>query len=481
MSDDKEFPSLGFDPAPGKVESVEDLSNKINRASSGLESAHKTLMGIAKGGKTWEGLAANAFTQHVGDLPKSLSDSVDALKQASAQLGNWRGKLSGYQNTARQYEAQAKAAKERIKTQEAAHDRATNAYNQAASAPAFRLAGQYYTDQTALNEAQSKLDAAQARLKTAGQELDSVGKRLDAAKDELDDIIKQAKELLEHHQSDARDIADRLRKANKNAPDISLFERLGDFFKRMGHGIKEWCVKHADLLKTIGDWLGNIAGVLGVLSLLTMWCPPLSGALALAGGALSLGSLAAHAGAKLGGAKVSWTDLGMDAVGVIPFGKFAKVGALGKVKIRVGSRELIDTATGARSLVNDVDKVAQVNHLEGLVQRGIASSDDLARGRSIGPIERAGGRVFEANGGFSNRMKLAWESHVSNNMASGIKEQGWAQTLKKIPGVADADSFKAALRADGTLDPMSWWSRGPLVGQGAVSAGVGSYQTATEG
>lgn len=480
MSDDKEFPGLGFNPAPGKVESVEDLSNKINRASGGLESAHKTLMGIAKGGKTWEGLAANAFTQHVGDLPKSLSDSVDALKQASTQLGGWRGKLSGYQNTARQYEAQAKAAKERIKTQEAAHDRATNDYNQAASAPAFRLAGQYYTDQAALNEAQSKLDAAQARLKTAGQELDSVGKRLDAAKDELDDIIKKAKELLEHHQSDARDVADRLRKANKNAPDISLFERLGDAFKRMGHAIKEWCVKHADLLKTIGDWLGNIAGVLGVLSLLTMWCPPLSGALALAGGALSLGSLAAHAGAKLGGAKVSWTDLGMDALGVVPFGKFAKVGAMGKVKVRVGTNSVTDAATGLSREVQSVDKVAQVNHLEGLVQRGVASSDDLAAGRRIGRYQPPSGRVFEANG-FGNRMKLAWESHVSSTMGAGIKEQGWARTLEKIPGVKDLDSFKAALRADDTLDPMSWWSKGPLVGQGAVGAGVGMYQTANEG
>ncbi|MEU4203433.1 putative T7SS-secreted protein [Streptomyces sp. NPDC039022] len=477
MSDDKEFPGLGFNPAPGKVESVEDLSNKINRASGGLESAHKTLMGIAKGGKTWEGLAANAFTQHVGDLPKSLSDSVDALKQASTQLGGWRGKLSGYQNTARQYEAQAKAAKERIKTQEAAHDRATNDYNQAASAPAFRLAGQYYTDQAALNEAQSKLDAAQARLKTAGQELDSVGKRLDAAKDELDDIIKKAKELLEHHQSDARDVADRLRKANKNAPDISLFERLGDAFKRMGHAIKEWCVKHADLLKTIGDWLGNIAGVLGVLSLLTMWCPPLSGALALAGGALSLGSLAAHAGAKLGGAKVSWTDLGMDALGVVPFGKFAKVGAMGKVKVRVGTRWVEE----AGRHVDDVDKVAKVNRLEGLVQRGAARSSDLAGADPILGIERHAGRVFEANGGFSNRMKLAWEEHVGHTMGSGIKEQGWAKTLEKIPGVKDLDSFKAAVRADGTLDPMSWWSKGPLVGQGAVGAGVGMYQTANEG
>lgn len=472
MSDATEFPGLGFNPAPGKIESVEDLARKINRAFGGLESAHRTLMDIAKGGKTWEGQAANAFSQHVGDLPRSLSVSVDALKQAASQLGSWRSQLFDYQQKARQYEADAKATKERIHQQEAAKERATRAYNQAAADPAFRLAGQVYTDNAVLDSAQAKIDAAQARLRSADNELSSVGERLDSARGELDGIIKKATELLEHHQSDARDIADKLRKANRNAPHTSVFDRMGDTFQRLGHAIKAWCVKHADLLKTIGDWLGNVAGVLGILSLLTMWCPPLSGSLALAGGALSLGSLTAHTGAKLGGAHVGWGELGMDAIGVVPFGKFAKIATIGKTKValKLGG----EAADGTQQFTRSADSATKLGRLDPLVERNIAQSEDVARSG----ILKQPKRVFTTDG-VGNRVKLAWEDSVGTTMGASLKEKGWAKTLEKIPGVKDLDSFKAALRSDGTLDPMSWWSRGPLVGQGSVSTGVSIHRTAT--
>lgn len=326
-----EYPSIGFDPAPGKLGSVEDLNSKLSRAATGLDNAYTTLTGITKGGKTWEGEAASAFAEKVGDLPRYVGDSRDALREASLQLSSWRSKLADYQQKAREYEAQAKTAKEREKTGQGAYDRAASAYNQAAADPALRLAGQYYATQSDLADAQARIDAASNRLNQAGRDLDSAGKQLERAQQELEDIIKRAEELLEHHQSDARGIADRLRKANDKAPDAGFFEGLADAFTKLGHSIQNWCVKHADLLKKIGDILSAVSGVLAVASLLTMWCPPLSGALALAGGVTALGALGAHGAAKLGGADVSWTSLGMDALAAVPGGKFLAIGATGKV------------------------------------------------------------------------------------------------------------------------------------------------------
>ncbi|MFF3560317.1 putative T7SS-secreted protein [Streptomyces sp. NPDC002574] len=326
-----EYPSIGFDPAPGKLESVDDLNTKLTRAATGLDNAYTTLNGITHGGKTWEGEAASAFAEKVGDLPKYVGDSRDALREAATQLASWRARLAEYQQKAREYEAEARAAKEREKTGQGAYDRATSAYNQAASDPALRLAGQYYATQSELADAQARIDAASGRLDRAGRELDTAGKELQKAQDELDGIIKRAEELLEHHQSDARGIADRLRKANDNAPDTGFFEGLSDALTKLGHSIQNWCVKHADLLKKIGDILSAVSGVLAVASLLTMWCPPLSGALALAGGVTALGALGAHGAAKLGGADVSWTSIGMDALAAVPGGKFLAIGATGKI------------------------------------------------------------------------------------------------------------------------------------------------------
>ncbi|MFF4601152.1 putative T7SS-secreted protein [Streptomyces sp. NPDC001339] len=463
MSND--YPSLGFDPAPGKLTSVDDLTRKIGHAAGGLESAHRTLMDITKGGKTWQGEAANAFTQNVGDLPRSLSDSVDALKQASTQLGGWRSKLADYQHKARQYEADAKAAKTHIQQQEAAQDRATHAYNQAAADPAFRLAGQTFTDQTALNNAQSKLDAAQSRLKTAGHELDAVGKRLDHAKDELDGIIKRAKELLEHHQSDARTIADKLRKANKNAPDTSLLEMLGDALQRVGHSIKEWCVKHADLLKQIGDILSTVSAALGVLSLLTMWCPPLSGALALAGGVTSLGAMATHGMAKLGGADVSAATLIGDGLGVLPFGKFA-TGAFKGAKVGLKLGEHGDLMLKGANTFNKVSEAA--GGLKPTLQAGKLSklglSDDIAH--------------FNPEG-LGNKAKLAWTKHVAETGETSLKGSLYGMTITKTP-LRNLPGAQAAMRVDGTLDPLSWWSRGPQLIGDSVGLGMKANRAANQ-
>ncbi|AJP03568.1 hypothetical protein TU94_20870 [Streptomyces cyaneogriseus subsp. noncyanogenus] len=457
----QDYPSLGFDPAPGKLESVDDLTVKLAKAVTCLESAHATVAAIGKGGKTWEGRAADAFAEKVGDLPKYLGDSRDALRSAEAQLKTWHAKLADYQEKARQYEAQAKSAKEKEKAGQSAHDKAADAYNQAAADPAFRLSGLYYANQADLENAQAKIDAASLRLKQAGNELDAATQRLNAARDEFEGILKKAEELLEHHQSDARAIADRLAKANGRAPDPGLFEGLADAFTRLGHNIQNWCTKHADLLNKIGDWLSIASAVMGVASLLTLWCPPLAGAFALAGGALSLGALAAHGGAKLGGADVSMMDLAGDALGVVPLGKLGQVAWKGtKVAMKVSK--------------NGVKMIDRVNKIEGLERAGFQGGPPAGK-RYVGLFGEweAGSRHFKASG-IGDRVKLAWKSHVLDTAGASIKEQGLSKVIEWSPKSVK-ESLQSAIRADGTLDPMSWWSRGAQIATQAPSIGWSMY------
>ncbi|MET9294315.1 putative T7SS-secreted protein [Streptomyces sp. NPDC003077] len=374
MSSDQ-FPNIGFNPAPGKLESVSNLTRQLTKATSSIESAHSTLRRIGGGGKTWEGEAANAFTEKVGDLPKYLEDSLDALRSASKQLDAWHGKLTTHQSKAREYEADAKAAKARLDSAEAARDRATSTYNQAASHPDLKLAGQTFTTQSQLQSAQARLDSASNRLQEAGNKLDEAGKHLNDARDELDGIIKQAEKLLAKHQADARTIAQQLRKANDRAPDPGFWEGMSDAFTRLGHKIQNWCTKHADKLKKLGDILSAISGVLAVASLLTMWCPPLSGAFALAGGVTALGALGAHGAAKIGGADVSWKDIGLDAFSALPGGKFLAIGATGKVgkafnavksdaAITGGLKFVLTGQRPVQGATNAAKKLSEINKLK---------------------------------------------------------------------------------------------------------------------
>ena len=110
---EREFPALGFDPAPGAPDSVESLTTQLDRAAKAMESAHRTISGIRSGGANgqWEGAAARGFADSVGELPGLLQDSMEALRGASTQLGRWHSRLTDYQSRAATLEAQAAAAK----------------------------------------------------------------------------------------------------------------------------------------------------------------------------------------------------------------------------------------------------------------------------------------------------------------------------------------------------------------------------------
>jgi uncharacterized protein YukE len=462
------YPSLGFDPAPGDPGNVDSLAARTKRAAAALDNAQNSIKRLT-GNVTWTGDAASAFSKKVGELPRYLKDSQEAMSTASSELAKWRAALADYQNTARTYEAEAKEAKGRVATAEGAKDAAASRYNQAASDPAFRLSGQYFTG-PALQDAQAKIDAASARLRLADGELSTASARLDQAERELEEIIKRAERLLDEHQSQARGVAGQLRKANEKAPDPGFWERVGDWFQEFGHEIQEWCARNKDLLKTIGDWLSNISAVLGVLALLTLWCPPLSGALALAGAAFSLGALATHGAAKIGGADVGVMDLVGDALGVVPGFGFAKTAITGTAKVVVRAEK-------AGELVTSVDGAARAARLGRLVEDGAATVEEFGRaGNRI--LRGAEGQIFEAQGA-ANKVKLAWENSVAKNLGASMGETGLNTIVANTPGLRNLESLQAAIRADGTLDPTSWWSKGPQLAMQVPGAVSGIYDSVT--
>ncbi|GAA2258669.1 hypothetical protein GCM10010430_48380 [Kitasatospora cystarginea] len=458
MSETAQFPALGFDPAPGSPASVDALVGRLTTAAGALESAQQSLSSLNRAGGSWQGDAAQAFAGKVTELPGLLRDSDDAVRTAARQLQSWRDQLTSYQDTARRYEAEAQAAKQRREQCEKTEQQARIRYDSAADSPAFALAGRYFADEAQLRDAQAGIDSAQRELNQAGSELDDARRALGDAQDAFEAIVKHAGELREDHQDSAAKVAKALRTANQSAPETSLWDKVKDSLERAGHAIKEWATKHADLLKRIGDWLSIASTVLGVAALVTAWCPPLAGALVLAGGVLSAGALATHGLAKLGGADVGAMDLIGDGLGILPAGKFFGTALKGGTKVT--AKLVPKVVNGARSstgMVREVGKSQLVRHI-GDATRGSAVRTTQAAERGADLVTE-----FKALPGLGNRMKLAWETHVGVTAGETLVEGFKTSKLAQLPVLRDIPSLKAAIRADGSLDPMSWWSRGPLV------------------
>ena len=420
MSSDQDFPALGFDPAPGRPESVDQLVSSLTTTAGALESAHGTLVSISQGGSAWEGDAANAFAKKVGELPKTMAESVDALKAATTQLSSWSKQLVGYQQTAKRYEAEAGDAKRRLQEAESRKDDATSRYNQAADNPAFKLAGQMFTDDQQLNEAENRIKTAQNQLESANRQLDVAAQELSSIEDELQQIVRLAKELYEHHQNDADSTAKALRKANQGAPEISTWSKIADGFKKVGKGIKDWATKHADTLKKVGDIAGAASAVLGIAALATMWCPPLSAGLGIAAAGASGVALGAHGLAKLGGADVSWTTIALDGVGVVPFVGGATKGIKG-------------VAAGVKAI------------------------------KAEGSLAAGGVKLAEAG-------KAITSTHMAGGLLhSKVISPIFTKTpLRNLPGVmAKVDEAGKTV-----MDARSWWSRGIQIGMKGTGLGL---------
>ncbi|MFE1440910.1 enoyl-CoA hydratase/isomerase family protein [Streptomyces sp. NPDC058739] len=276
------FPHIGWDPTPGNVEDTRELARRLGGLASELGTAVQELERIECG--AWKGKTAVAFTEYVGqDVTPLVRKAHESFDKASRALHRWAGELKDFQDEADRLE---KTAGEKLD------------------------------------------DKAKAEAKAEGKG----SKELGEASSAVDGLIQKVHNLEERYRQAAGHIGKELDKAADIAPDEPGFwDKLGKSISDAWDATGDWLKDHADLIKAIGDVLSNITAVLGMLAIATLPFPPLAaifGTAALIGAGLSL---AAHGVAKAAGADVSWTTLGLDALGLLPgigmLGKGVKVAA----------------------------------------------------------------------------------------------------------------------------------------------------------
>ncbi|AJE82686.1 hypothetical protein SLNWT_2310 [Streptomyces albus] len=292
------LPNIGRDPTPGDVQETKQLARKIDALATDFGTTVSELTGISAG--DWKGKTARSFSDHVDeDLTPLFKKAHKSFDKAARALKKWAHELQDFQDETDRLEAAAKKAYE-AEAKEKAED------------------GKHAKDKKGAD--------------TAGK-----GDAEPAADDGLDvqGCMDWLHDLDERYAAAAKRIAEELDKAGDIAPDEpGLFDKIGNAFKSAA----DWVKDHADLIKLVGDLLSDLTAILGLLAILTLPFEPLGaifGTAALITGGLALG---AHSLAKLAGADVSWTTLGLDAVGLLPglglFSKGAKVAKTGRALTR---------------------------------------------------------------------------------------------------------------------------------------------------
>ena len=184
------YPTLGFDPAPGDVDVVQNLHETVSRVAGRLSSANDAVRQLGRGGDVWQGQAAQAFARRVGELPQHLTDGENSMSAACRALNAWSAALVDFQRLAAAYERQAADA--------------------AAAVSSARVAASAI--------ARPGANASQAEVDEATQQAAHAKRKLDSASDELSRVISQAHGLLAEHDEMARRVAKSLRDASDVAP-----------------------------------------------------------------------------------------------------------------------------------------------------------------------------------------------------------------------------------------------------------------------
>lgn len=271
------YPTLGFDPAPGDLATVEGLVDTLTRTVDDVADSLKVLSGGDDSG--WIGESGDAFRATLAeDFHPQLRDSGEALRSSRDALSTWATQLSSHQLEARRLEEEAAQAQSRVATKSAAATRA----QQAADA-----------DDAAPDAAGDASDAAIA---------------LDLAQGELNGIIGQARDLKRRVDEDASATATLLVAAQSSLDGYqesgwsSFWGGVGDIAGDFG----EW------LLDEFGPFLeGVLRLVAPLISIAAIFFPVL--------GPLALGiaiALVAIDGLQALTGRGSWGDFAIGVLGL---------------------------------------------------------------------------------------------------------------------------------------------------------------------
>lgn len=296
------FEALGFDPAPGDLDQVEELAGRYRRVSARLGEALDALNSIAEQTGVWQGAAADAFAERIDELPEYLDKAAESTAAAGQALAEWAAALTGLQRQAYDLELRARQARALA---EAARDD-----------PAFDLAGVTYYDEESLRAAQRLIDAAIARLTEA--------------MDGLNAVFEAARRLLDQHGEIAEGIAELLDHARDLAPDKpgGLGHMLGGAFDAVTgalddaldagmdvlDGVHGFLEDHAELIAVASEVLGHVSTVVGLAADLEI--PGVSQALGAVAIGLDGAALKGLVVARSLGADVSDQDIALAGIGV---------------------------------------------------------------------------------------------------------------------------------------------------------------------
>ncbi|MFJ2906126.1 putative T7SS-secreted protein [Streptomyces sp. NPDC087212] len=370
------FPHIGWDPTPGSVDDTRDLAKQLGRLAGELGTALQELQRIECG--AWKGKTALAFTEYIGkDVTPLVRTSHDSFDKASRALHRWADDLHGFQGRADRLE---KSAGEKL---------------------------------DARSDAENKAD---------GKGSDDLAKASSA----VDGVIQKVHDLEDEYRRAARLISKELDKAADIAPDEPGFwDRLGKDIENAWDATGDWIKDHADVFKTIGDMLSLASGVLGLLAIITAPFEPLGAIFAAAAMVASGAALLTHLVAKAAGADVSWTEIGFDALGVLP-----------GVKGLTGGAELVKGASA-------VGRAAELG--EGY--RGVTSISKTFL--LFGPL-KAAPMVKLGEGG--SRLALAVESGLQNVRKGQLLGTQGLNLASKLPFVKSAELVAPMSTVGRTID-----------------------------
>ncbi|MBB3661169.1 uncharacterized protein YukE [Prauserella sediminis] len=348
---DEQFPSLGFDPAPGNPKTVGGLAKRMTDTSVYAKEAHEVITSIQDKKDTWTGEAAKAFADKVGELPEYLDAAHTSLRDAGKALSAWKDALTQHQGKAGKLEEECRKAIEKAEQADVAAQQAAAQANTpiaSGSDPA--------SVDSARQQQVTEANAAAEAKRAAGE-----------AWGKVDDIRKKARDLKDTWEDDARTCAEKLQDAAYEAPG-GFWESVGDVFAQAG----DWIGDH---LGEIGDVAGMISAVAGALSFIPVLAP-VTGPIALVAGGVAL---AAHGGEMIKEEKWdepgAWVGLGADVLGVLP-----GVGAVSKgMSMATDSLQVVDglapaAMSGGKVLLQEAGQVAKPAQVMSSLGEKVAST-----------------------------------------------------------------------------------------------------------
>ncbi|MGW4520779.1 putative T7SS-secreted protein [Amycolatopsis sp. NPDC004378] len=293
----RDFPALGFDPAPGELDGITDLAGKYRAVSKDLTEADDSLRQIVRKQGIWQGEASEAFARRIGPLPQYLEGAARSMGEAADALEGWSRDLGDLQKRAADLEARAEAA--------------AKAAEQARANPDFALANRTFPDQQSLQIAQRLLDNA--------------GRQLQTAIDGCQNIQDAARQLQQEHGEAAARVAEALRKAKELAPDEpdvldKLADAVGGAMGDLANTLADSAAQawdfvqdHAEVIAKLSDVAGDVGNVLGLVG--EFLPPPVNLAVGAVATGLGVTALEGHAVAKVAGADVAPETLIFDGIG----------------------------------------------------------------------------------------------------------------------------------------------------------------------